>query len=1131
VVRRWLLIAGLVVVLALGLVLRFGKVEIAEGTEAPLYIIAYMAAGVLISPYLEPDYPEGLALEIWDDKQLAGVPVAIDADERGRIWVAESPRMDRGVSDNRWKPYWLLDDLAAKTVADRVAYIEKWAAKGGDTLDWFTDTADRLRVVEDADGDGRADRSRVAAEFGGIATGIGAGVLTHAGDVFYTNIPDLWALRGASADPGAALAREGPASSRAPERLATGFGVRTSLSGHDLHGLTLGPEGRIYFSIGDRGYDITTREGRHLSDPLDAGRGAVFRVWPDGSGLEVFATGLRNPQKLAFDDYGNLFTCDNNGDGGDKARVVYVAEGGDSGWSQAYQTLEGDYLRGPWNAEKHWELQHPNQPAWILPPIAHVGNGPAGFGHYPGTGLPERYAGHFFLADYAYSALDSGIWSFAVKPAGAGFALDDLHKFAWGVLATDFAFGPDGRFTVSRFVQYPSNEQQLYAGRHEVARGDVRVAEVERLLRDGLSGRSSEELRKWLSHADRRVRQRAQAELVRTRRADLLMGIARDEGAPAAARVHALFGLSALGEAEIESLGWSDFAWAEGGDSRLLAVALRSAGEAGCTWLADAMLPFLRHADTAVRAAAAQGLGALRARIAIPALFEVLSANADADVFLRHAAVYALARIGDLDAVLARADDPSAAVRMGTLLVLRRARDARVARFLEDADPRLVLEAARAIHDLRIEAALPALAALASESALPLESHDAQTSAALHRRALDANLMLGGADSAERLARYAGLRSHPIEMRRAALAALEAFSAPGPREPVNGYFRAIPERDAAEILPVLDALLPALLRGELAAEAFRVAARYDRVPLPDGELAVNASRFWLADEVRVASLRSLAQRAQPGKLGPVVEAALGAALRSTTPVLRAEARDALARLEPARALAELRALDWRVGWRAPAAERQRSLATLAKLSDPGVDEMLAARLDELSAGALAPELALDLLELARARDSATLHERVARYESKLSPSDPLAAYRVALAGGDPLRGKSIFEGNGDCMRCHVVGGHGGKVGPDLSEVGAKGASYLLESLVEPQAQLAAGYRSVSVTTQSGESFSGDLEEETPELLRLRSQSGLREIRRNEIREQSGPASAMPPLGRVLPLRDLRDVIAFLSEKQ
>ena len=100
--------------------------------------------------------------------------------------------------------------------------------------------------------------------------------------------------------------------------LARGFGVRNGWYGHDLHGLAMGPEGRIYFTMGDRGFNLRTTEGRVLSG---ATTGAVFRCWPDGSEMEVVARGLRNPQELAFDDFGNLFTGDNNCDAGEKARI------------------------------------------------------------------------------------------------------------------------------------------------------------------------------------------------------------------------------------------------------------------------------------------------------------------------------------------------------------------------------------------------------------------------------------------------------------------------------------------------------------------------------------------------------------------------------------------------------------------------------------------------------------------------------------------------------------------------------------------------------------------------------------------------------------------------------------------
>ena len=120
---------------------------------------------------------------------------------------------------------------------------------------------------------------------------------------------------------------------------------------------------------------MTTREGRTLAVP---DTGSVLRCNPDGTELEVFASGLRNPQELAFDEYGNLFTGDNNSDSGDKARWVYLVEGGDSGWRIGYQFIESPISRGPWNEEKLWYPAFAGQAAYIVPPIANIADGPSG---------------------------------------------------------------------------------------------------------------------------------------------------------------------------------------------------------------------------------------------------------------------------------------------------------------------------------------------------------------------------------------------------------------------------------------------------------------------------------------------------------------------------------------------------------------------------------------------------------------------------------------------------------------------------------------------------------------------------------------------------------------------------------
>ncbi len=124
----------------------------------------------------------------------------------------------------------------------------------------------------------------------------------------------------------------------------------------------------------------------------------------------------------------------------------------------------------------------------------------------------------------------------------------------------------------------------------------------------------------------------------------------------------------------------------------------------------------LKDAEPRVRFFAAQGLARVGDKKDVPAMLDMLRDNADKDGYLRHAGVMALVGSGAKDAWMAAADDPSPAVRMGVLLALRRTEDPDVARYLNDADPLLVVEAARAINDVPIDAAMPELAALVRRS-------------------------------------------------------------------------------------------------------------------------------------------------------------------------------------------------------------------------------------------------------------------------------------------------------------------------------------------------------------------------------------------------------------------------------
>src|SRR5262249_10111801 len=123
---------------------------------------------------------------------------------------------------------------------------------------------------------------------------------------------------------------------------------------------------------------------------------------------------------------------------------------------------------------------------------------------------------HFFLVDFRGASGQSGIRSFAVKPKGASFELAEPHQFVWNTLATDADFGPDGALYFCDWVEgwEKTGKGRLYRVLDPAQRNDPKIQEVKRLLAEGMEKRSDEDLSKLLGHADMRIRQEAQFELV-----------------------------------------------------------------------------------------------------------------------------------------------------------------------------------------------------------------------------------------------------------------------------------------------------------------------------------------------------------------------------------------------------------------------------------------------------------------------------------------------------------------------------------------------------------------------------------------------------------------------------------------
>ena len=1059
--------------------------------------------------------------ELFAAEPMLANPIAFSVDEQGRFYVVESFR-----HGNVPEPTNSDDDLANRTVEQRIRMHKR---KHGDDWVKFTERHERIRLLEDTDGDHRADKSTVYADgFNNLETGLAAGVLAMRGGVWFTSIPDLWYLKDTDGD------------GKADERrsLSHGYGVHVGFRGHDMHGPLLYVDGKVYWTIGDRGFNVPLPDGTRLGT---SDRGAVLRCNPDGSELEIYHTGLRNPQDLTYDEYGNLFTGDNNSDAGDRARVVHVVEGGDTGWHIGWQYMGDEgYQRGPWNAEKIWHPQFEGQGAWFLPPISWLGNGPSGVTFYPGTGLNDDYRGHMFMCDYRGGPGQCGIYAFRFKPNGATYELDNLHKFMWGVSCSDVGFGYDGLYILDWAGAWnAANKGRLYRFYDPETVDSEPVTSTRDLMRTGMDHRTPMELANLLAHRDQRVRLAAQLALTRQGApgTKALRGVALDSKKELA-RLHAIWGLGIVGRRDASVL---DDIVSLLGDSNaeVRAQTAKVMGDAKCAAAFDGLVKQLADASSRVRLMAATAVGKLKNSAAIEPLLVMLRENNDKDPYVRHGAVMGLIGSASAKQLAKFVDHPHRSARLGVLLTMRRKMDPNIVAFLRDSDEFIVSEAASAINDVPIPTAMPALAGLidqvidataggsAPTVATSGTANFSRTNEPLLRRVINANYRIGKAEQARKLVLYAADRDNPGTMKREAMATLTDWKETGPRDRVVNLQRPALTRDVAEVKRQLGLHLTEILTtapDDIQQDVIRLVRHY-QIPGSDDVFAA-----WVRDtesptDSRIESLKLLADRGDPR-----VEELVDFALTDADPKVRVAAGRALSKSNPRRALKLLTPIVFESD---SLVERQKSIATLGTIDHADVDQAFVDWFDLLLAGEFEAALHLDLVTAAESRKSDAVRDKLAEYQATLNSDDPLAAYRVALEGGDAWRGRLIFVGHmkTKCLRCHKVRGTGGSAGPDLTFVGKeKTREYLLESIVNPNAKIAKGFETVILVTTEGRIISGIVLEETEKMIRLREPDGdIVEVPVDEIDDRDVGLSGMPDeMGKVLDKFDLRDLVEFLS---
>ena len=1049
----------------------------------------------------------GLTASTWVRFPFVQNPGSFGIDRKGRVFVAEANRLWQGVADLRGINEFIAGDFQSRTLEDRAKLIN--SIPGRVPEGFWTNTPDRLIRLEDSDGNDAADRHSVFADsFYEQLDGIGFSVLPEDDAVYFTCIPSLRKLTDTNDD--------GIADSN--ENLLTGFGVRVSFIGHDLHGIVRGPDGRLYFSIGDRGYHITTKEGKTIAK---ASEGAIFRCESDGSGFEVFCHGLRNPTELAFDENGNLFTFDNTGDIGDKARMVYALEGTDSGWDMSHQCAHqyvdhmgwGDFhpAKSVWVAEKMYATEGKDRPQWVYPPAANVGRGPSGVAWITGDAVPTELRGKLLLADYGGAPQSCKITAHGVKSRGAGYTVSSEDVLVEGIGASDVEQGYDGKIYICDFGGgWIVNENGAI---HTLTPSDAGLKQNAQTMaanfKRGLDQNAPEQLAEALNSPDRRWRQMAQFALVKRGEASLPVLVA-------AAKKGSLNGIWGLGQLARQNSAKAISALLEASNDKnaeIRANAARALGDASGDAVQSRLLAMLGDEAPRVKSLAVIALSRIAKQgdaSVLSAIHTLIKANSGADIVLRHACGTALKRLGTIESATALASDADPELRLLAVLQLRHQQSTELARFLTDSNSAIRDEAIRAIYDTAAldTAAGEALAKLKPTADMPV---------LVQRRIVCASYRRG---DAAQLWQHAADATLDPSVREAALHGLRLWEKKITADPVLGGYRPIPGE--ARTMQSLGGIIGADLKKFLAA-----------APPP----ALAALALKLADETGTAlETQTLVTLINDDKQQPAVRvAALDSLVKSAPDQARSIISARLTDAVPELAGSALRhghgmKLEGVLDAARKAADTAPMPAARAALEVIAAQQPAEAleKWTKRETNGLRRELWLDLFLALQTSTDEAAKQATATYAATSMDAVP----KLSIAGGDSKLGELVFRNQGGCMQCHKMGKEGGIQGPPLELVGERLApEKLIESLVNPNAEITPGYGLSSVTMNDASLVMGRIAAETKDSVTVIGVDGKQVVHpRSNVKSIAPPVSAMPPMGMALPPTMLRDLVAYLTTR-
>ena len=940
----------------------------------------------------------------------------------------------------------------------------------------------RVLRLEDSKGAGHFDKGAV------FATGMmfPEGCLWSDGALFVAAVPQIWKISGG-----------GPAGI-SNHREVWFDGKTITGCANDLHGPYAGPDGWLYWCKGAFSEQTYERPGK---PPFVTRASHIFRARPDGSGIEpVLTGGMDNPVGVAFTSTGERFltaTFLEQPALGRRDGIIHAIYGGVYG--KVHDVID----------------DHP-QTGGLLPPMVHLGAAaPCGIAVYKSRVFGPDSHDNLFVCCFNLHKVTRHV----LIPDGATFRTQDsdfVSSDSPDFHPTDVIEDADGSLLVIDTGGWykmccPTSQlskPDVLGAIYRVRRTGAPQPDDARGLKLAWETMPAPEMAALLGAERVAVRERAMRELAR-KGAEGVPAL-RDliaESPSADARRDAVWTLTRI---DLPAAREAARGALTDRDESVRHAAIHSISVWRDTAANDALLSIQKEGGPELRRVAAEALGRIGNEASTP---DLLAAAAVArDRVGEHSAIYALIEIADAEGTRAGLSAPDAGARRAALIALDQMpghplKSEDVTPLLDSSVPVLEKTAGWIVsHHSEWGDALASHYRTRLNTASPDEKADAELSEQISR--------VANAPAIQKLLTDAVEKNAPV---RVLHIGLDVMAAAGLKETPAAWLERLSQiltSDNPTVLrPALVALRSLTLPKQPPAELIAALTASGQSPETPADLRLDALNALPAGSLEVP----------PDLLGFLI-----ANLAATQPLpMRSAAASVLAkaRLTPAQLTQLLSALP-----SAGPLELPKLLVAFERAPEESLGLALVAALGQRTVGVRASEIKALLSKYPESVKQAgvILLARIdADFAQQAAHLDELAK---SISGGDVRRGQAVFLKTG-CIVCHSMGYLGGKLGPDLTRIGAiRTERDLLESIVYPSASFVRSYEPMVATTRTGDQFTGILRKDSPEEIVLATGPETEQrLARADLRDlQPGTVSLMPQgFEQALSRQELADLISFL----